>query len=353
MYFKIVKRIFLCALFVLSVLFEIFSGQAWAATHSSWDHGLGKQFRSMVEELFPDLAAELRAGYGLHRFKGTEKVRPSLNRDVILVHGLDDPGLVWQDLAPILAQQGYRVWVMNYPNDQPLVESSLFFLAQLRQFAEERGVGSVALVCHSMGGLVAREILTNPDIDYPRFVAEGMVPPISHLIMVGTPNHGSVFAQLRIVTEVRDLLVNAETGKYHWLMPFFDGAGEAGDDLQPHSEFLNSINSRPLPHGLRMLVIAGRLSPLDKKQIRTIFNALAENSPHSFEPYYAKMAPFIEAAVGQVGDGVVAVESAKLAGVELKEVEGTHLTIVRNFNPDDRRMPPAIPLVLDELAAEN
>ena len=54
-----------------------------------------------------------------------------------------------------------------------------------------------------MGGLVTRDMLTSPDIGYSDLRHARKVPEVKRFIMVGTPNHGSYFARLRFLTEIR------------------------------------------------------------------------------------------------------------------------------------------------------
>ena len=48
-----------------------------------------------------------------------------------------------------------------------------------------------------MGGLVSREMLTRPEIEYNASAKNRRVPEVVALIMVGTPNHGSQLARLQ------------------------------------------------------------------------------------------------------------------------------------------------------------
>jgi hypothetical protein len=48
-----------------------------------------------------------------------------------------------------------------------------------------------------------------------------------------------------------------------------------------------------------------------------------------------------------LGDGLVTVDSARLEGVPLLTVSGTHLTIIRNLSQSSDRVPPAVPIILD------
>ena len=89
--------------------------------------------REAAKEKYPKTVNRLMASYGLRPF---EQSKPSVKlvtqtTEVILVHGLDDPGKVWMNLAPVLLKEGFSVWIMTYPNDQPITESAQFFLKHL------------------------------------------------------------------------------------------------------------------------------------------------------------------------------------------------------------------------------
>ena len=78
------------------------------------------------------------------------------DRTVVLIHGLDDPGKVWMNLGPALARRNFSVWTMRYPNDQPIDKSAELLSAELKKLARAAPGRAVALVAHSMGGLVSR-----------------------------------------------------------------------------------------------------------------------------------------------------------------------------------------------------
>ena len=198
-------------------------------------------------------------------------------KSVVLVHGLDDPGKVWQNLAPELVKEDFNVWLMHYPNDQPIVESARLFFEELKGL-KQLGIQRISIVAHSMGGLVSREMLTSPEIDYRRSAKNGQVPEVATLIMVGTPNHGSQMARFRVFTEMRDHLARLTKGEAAWLGAIFDGAGEAKIDLLPGSRFLTELNARPHPEGWIMLIIAGITSPWNESDInRWIDNITQKN----------------------------------------------------------------------------
>jgi hypothetical protein len=252
------------------------------------------------------------------------------------------------NLAPILWQEGLAVWILTYPNDQPIDASARFFMAQLAAGDLPRSV-SLSIVAHSMGGLVAREMLTSPELDYDGKVQQGALPRVEQLIMVGTPNHGSELARLRGFIEIRDQVANLFKEEYHWIMGIMDGTGEAGLDLLPNSEFLQRLNRRPHPANVRMLVIAGIMSPKTKQEIYTLTRSLKQTVPVGTHKAIGKIADGLIDVAEQIGDGLVTVDSARFEGVPLVTVPGTHLTMIRNLKADSQRIPPAIPIIVEQL----
>ena len=119
---------------------------------------------------------------------------------VLLIHGIDEVGPIWDNLAPQLAVRGYAVARFDYPNDQGLADSAALLHDELRSL-RARGVVRITLIAHSMGGLIARDVLTSPDAYACRAAGHAGLPDITRLITVGTPNHGSPLARLRAVLE--------------------------------------------------------------------------------------------------------------------------------------------------------
>ena len=317
------------------LLFGLLLALAWQLLRPFFpaeEREVRSQLRETLSTQFPAAADASAQRFGLRRFAPHE----SAGRDVVLIHGLDDPGKVWMNMAPALSQAGYRVWVLDYPNDQAIGDSAVFLR---RQLAAAAGLhDGLAIVAHSMGGLVSREMLGSLAADCGS--ARCGVPQVTQLIMIGTPNHGSEMARLRGLGEVREQasrLLNGEAGWLDWIV---DGAGEAGLDLLPGSDFLRALNARPQPPGVAMQVIAGVIGD---QQLQQIDRLLAD---------YAEGVARPASGAGEAwGDGLVSLESARLAGVPLMRVAGNHLSIVRNVSEHSDRVPPAVPLVLQMLAA--
>lgn len=312
---------------------------------------LRREFREAVVKTFPDQAAKVAQTFGLSRYEaisGTPGEITPVVPTVVLIHGLDDPGKVWMNLAPKLVDEGYIVWEMRYPNDQPIVDSARLFYQELISL-RSAGIRRVAIVAHSMGGLVSRELLTGPQIGYSDKVRAGEVPRVVGLIMVGTPNHGSALSRLRIFTEIRDQWIHMTEGKGHWLRGILDGAGEAKIDLIPGSRFLHTLNERPHPQDVNMLVIAGIASPWDQNDIDRFVSATRTKANRAEQDMLGDLVRFFKSVTDGLGDGLVTVESTRLDGIAHQTVRGTHLSMIRNIEEGSRRVPPAVPVIAETL----
>lgn len=312
---------------------------------------LRSNVRTAVTDTFPDHQAKYAETLGLFRYGVEPGSAMDGNRQsgsVVLVHGLDDPGKVWQNLTPALLRRGFDVWQFEYPNDQPLAESAALLSQELQQLRGE-DIKQISIVAHSMGGLISREFLTSRSIDYHGSQANNQVPQVTMLIMVGTPNHGSPMVKLRLFSEVRDHLTRLFKGQAGWFNFIFDGAGEAKIDLLPGSSFLTELNGRPYPEDIEQLIIAGVTSPWDREQVDRVLQSYSEKLPGISREDLDTVQSLLASMTDGLGDGLVSVESTKLPGIPHLTVQGTHLSMIRNVTANSERMPPAIPIIIERL----
>lgn len=309
------------------------------------------QIRETVKDNFPEQTEKYAKTIGLFPYpkksKGV-KVEKRIQSAVVLVHGLDDPGKVWQNLAPVLVKEGFNVWHLEYPNDQPVVESAILFFEELKNL-RSRGVIRIAIVAHSMGGLVSRELLTSDTIGFRSSLQQEQVPQVDKFIMVGTPNHGSQMARFRVFSEIRDHLDRLFKGQVNGLGFVLDGAGEAKIDLLPGSSFLTELNARPHPAEVDMMILAGITAPWDESDITYWLSNIGEKVGPERSDELKKVGRFMQSMSNGLGDGLVTLESARLDDVPLFTVNGTHLSMIRNVSLDSVRVPPAIPLIIERL----
>ncbi len=277
-------------------------------------------------------------------------------RVVVLVHGLDDPGWMWRDVIPALRAVNHTVARFEYPNDGPVADSADMLALALSRL-RTAGVEHTDLVAHSMGGLVARDVLTRTSYYHGDGSGGERFPAIDRLIMIGTPHAGSHMVRFRGVTELKDQLYRAWHGEHGWLNSIADGQGEAGEDLLPGSVFLSRLNARPLATHTRYTIIAGRISPVSETKLREMADSARRLASSGAAPSWLQrlaesgeselVLSVLGSAIRGLGDGVVTVSSAQLAGVDdFQVVEADHLSLIVNVLPSDRT-PPAIPIILE------
>jgi hypothetical protein len=204
-----------------------------------------------------------------------------------------------------------------------------------------------------MGGLVAREFVSrwrHPAAGTP--LVEG--PAVSGAILVGTPNHGSEWARLRVWLELRDQFPTANGRRFSLFAALRDGTGEAKLDLRPGSDFLRELNARPWPRSVRILTVAGQV--LDRTPgLGAGFEARLEAGldAASAECDSSALRQRLEAwwsGIGAgLGDGVVTLDSVRLPDAPPPlVVNASHRGMLARVLPGDPE-PPAIAPILDAL----
>jgi pimeloyl-ACP methyl ester carboxylesterase len=122
----------------------------------------------------------------LHRLVIRDPLPAPGQLPVILVHGVLVNDGVWFTMRRYLARQAVgAIYTINYGPPYGDIEHFAEQLgAKIESVCAATGATRVVLVCHSMGGLVARAHLRQ------RGPAR-----IERIITIGTPHHGSVFAR--------------------------------------------------------------------------------------------------------------------------------------------------------------
>jgi pimeloyl-ACP methyl ester carboxylesterase len=306
----------------------------WAESHPREERRLRLLVHEQLRKWFPEEMAPVDGWHGLY------PRAPAASGDaspVLLVHGLDEPGSIWDDLVPALHAAGHAVWELRYPNDQGIDRSAEFLAAHWPGLPPER---PVAILGHSMGGLVARDFVS-------RLWRAGMPGPgVAGVILIGTPNRGSDWARLRVWLELRDHFPTGEGRRFSLFAALRDGAGEAKIDLRPGSDFLDALNARPWPGDVPILAIAGRLVALPADLGAGVAKAAAETGSAALG---RELAAWWSGLGEDLGDGVVGLASAGVPGEPPPLiVEASHRGMLARLLPGDPE-PPAIEPILAAL----
>jgi predicted alpha/beta hydrolase family esterase len=122
----------------------------------------------------------------LHRLAIRDPAPAPARLPVILVHGVMVNDGVWFTMRRYLARHDVgAVYTINYGPPYGDIEHFAEQLGvKIESVCAATGAARVLLVCHSMGGLVARA-----------YVRQRGPARIDRIVTIGTPHHGSMFAQ--------------------------------------------------------------------------------------------------------------------------------------------------------------
>jgi len=246
---------------------------------------------------------------------------------VVLIHGFNSKGELNGDVVEPLREAGFPCGMFDYANDDSLSKAAKLLSGELQYFASMYPSRGVSLVTHSMGGLVARECVENPQL-YSRNVRQ--------LIMIGTPNHGSLLAHFAFGGDCWEhgRFWNHEGGPWTRTKAcVIDGLSEAVRELRPGSEFLAKLDSRKRDPNVQYTNILGTGARLRGWEL----TALGKTARWTTKPFacvagrgenFEQMMDDLDEVRAGKGDGVVAVKRGRLEGVEDTHVfEFGHLRV--------------------------
>ncbi|WP_018950082.1 triacylglycerol lipase [Thioalkalivibrio sp. ALMg11] len=333
------KRLIVVGLIVVLPLVVLAAWLSWTEQHPEHERELRIEVQDRLQEWFPE-AMELPDEL-LGFVPRSETFDDSAPPDVLMLHGLDEPGNIWDELALSLDAAGLNGWEFRYPNDQA-IEQSTDLLAEY--WTELDPDHPVILIGHSMGGLVIRDFITRyrhpvgaaPSVEGPR---------IDGVILVATPNHGSDWARLRVWLEVREWLADIREQRFSLFAGLRDGTGAAKIDLRPDSTFLAQLNARPWPDTIPVRIIGGVLTE-PTPAMESSLEALSEQL--GIEDLPERVGQWWDETGKGLGDGVVPVGSLVLEGhPEPLLLEASHRGLLVPGALTDE--PPAIDPILEIL----
>ncbi len=216
-------------------------------------------------------------------------------------------------MADAIRTAGFPCGTFAYPNDYTIVTSAQLLSSELRRLRREHPERRVILVCHSMGGMVARACIEDSLYD-PRNV--------DRVILIAPPTSGTAVAHFAIGTDLWEHWLNRREGGpwQRFRDSVVDGLGEAADELCPGSTFLTDLNALPRNRHVQYSVILGtgaRMSEAEMAWIReSVLHKLTQvpGAKDGVERLEALLGDMDELVEGK-GDGVVAVSRGRLDGV--------------------------------------
>lgn len=286
----------------------------WTESHPERERELRIATQDRLEMWFPRL---MSPPVGLHGFVSRNE-GPDRPPDIVLIHGLDEPGGIWDELVPALSGRGLSVWEFRYPNDQAIAHSTDLLSTYWETLDATR---PVILIGHSMGGLIIRDFITRW-----RYPADGSAaipgPPVAGAILVGTPSGGSDLARLRAWLELREWLAEVGEGRFSVWSGLHQGTGAAKIDLRPDSEFLRDLNQRTWPAEIPVQVIGGKVADPTPEMLESLDDL---SSDLGIPDLRTRVEALLSATGGALGDGVVPISSLGFQGApEPLIVPATH-----------------------------
>lgn len=232
---------------------------------------------------------------------------------VVLVPGMLAKGGSMALLRQALERQEFAIATFQYSDRMGIEAAAKEFNNELQRLHAQNPQRKVVLVTHSMGGIIARAAIESADHD---------PAGVSGLIMISPPNHGSALADFSM-TELANLLAPGQNANPDMTMidDAVDGfLGEAKDDLRPGSPLLTKLNSGPRAAGVQYKIIAGTGGPVrsDLVDMSLALGSILFGEQPDLAPILSsaqKLARTDEWNFGR-GDGVVSVESTRLAGID-------------------------------------
>ena len=300
--------------------------------HEAW---LRSEAQARLQSWFPDAMQPRPSAVGFD----PAPVAAEDQLLVVLIHGLDEPGGIFDRLSHALEQHGYAHSRFLYPNDQSIVESTDLLS---RHWAELPARQPVVILGHSMGGLLIRDFVTR---SLPALDPAGA--DVVGALLIGTPNQGSEWARLRVWLELRDLFGSEQVDDFGLFAGLRDGTGAAKVDLRPGSRFLEDLNQRPWPEDIPLRILGGEIR-LEVEQRQAGLEALEERTGD--QDWRQRFTGWLNDSAAQLGDGVVAVDSLPAPGAATPDiVTASHRGLLR-AGPLNDGEPPGIEWTLRQLA---
>ena len=281
-------------------------------------------FRTAVMKWLDSSGNRIKTKYGIE-LDEKSLAAPAEKPLVIVIHGYNSCPQRMSVFSELVRAAGYPCGTFCYPNDQAIVNSAALLSAELKKLAARFPTRRIALLTHSMGGLVARETIENPETNPGN---------VSQLVMIAPPSHGTTWAYVGYSSDLWECTRGDRCFLDRVYGSFEDGTGEARYDLQPTSTFLKSLNDRPRNPSVHYSMFLGtgtKFSRASMEHAHQVVDRCCET-----DRFLAIIKPALDCAMCDledavdIGDGVVSVARGKLDGVDDTTLLGfDHWNVIR------------------------
>jgi len=264
--------------------------------------------------------------YGLRLDRGWQQT-PVEHDLVVYLHGYNSTPQRSGALLKAVRAAGLPCASFAYPNDHALDASARLLAGELAEFAASNPQRKVSILAHSMGGLVARACVENPELDPGN---------VRRLVLIAPPNAGSEMAHLAVGADLWEHCVDGHDLRpwRQWKASIVDGLGEAANDLKPGSHFLARLNRRGRNPRVRYTVLLGNGASVEPEEMETACRRIEKYT--SRIPWVRGQGQRLSACLDDLdeivagrGDGVVAVKRGRLPGVvDTLVLNFDHLSVV-------------------------
>jgi pimeloyl-ACP methyl ester carboxylesterase len=271
------------------------------------------------------------------------KTRTAQRPLVVFIHGLQSEPAAFDDFRAYVRDQGFATSAAGYDYNQSIATSAEMIHALIEsELPSSESSLTISLVGHSMGGLVAREMVEG---------IEKCDSRIGQLITLASPHHGSSWATLPPMLNLFKGDGLSETDLVDVLLHQPSSPGFC--DLIPGSPCMKAMEARSRRDDIRYTSVIGTSSPMDSQEVRSLRLTLQQlDRDGSFvrliRPRIAPLLSDFSEIDSGTGDGMVSVTSATLPGIaDNVSVSRSHFEMVRK--PADAKSNEVWDLVLSRL----
>jgi pimeloyl-ACP methyl ester carboxylesterase len=223
---------------------------------------------------------------------------------LLLVHGIigDTEGMAAGVRACGLDRKFDLVLTYDYENlSTPIAETAQELKSQLAAAGlQDNDNKRLTLLVHSMGGLVSRWFIER----------EGGNKVVDHLVMCGTPNHGSPFGKIDAARKILKVLTGVSMNYVPALIPFSSPVllllnrskklTPTLEQMNPESDFIKTLNKSDDP-GIPYTILAGDVDAYKEPSDQFFAKMLAKaGQSFIFETLFARQANDIAVGVESI-----------------------------------------------------